>query len=50
MRAAPITAEGMRFAAWVRMAPTLHTSRMREFQCVFCSAPCFGLGDHTTGA
>ena len=34
MSVGAITTEGMRFAAWVCMAPTTHTSRVREFHCV----------------
>ena len=44
--AGAITAKGMQFAAWVHMAPTTHTSCVREFHRVYCSAPCFGWGDH----
>ena len=34
-----ITAEGMCFAAWICMAPTMHTARMREFHCARCALP-----------
>ena len=36
----------MWFAAWVHMVPTMHASRVREFHCAWCSAPCFRWGDH----
>ena len=42
-----ITAEGMRFAEWVRMARTTHMLHIHEFHSVFCSTPCFGWGDYT---
>ena len=38
--------EGLRFAAWVRMAPSTHTSARAEFHCAYCSQPCKGWGDH----
>ena len=41
-----LSTEGLRFAAWVRMAPTTHTLRMHEFACAWCPAPYFGWGDH----
>ena len=37
---------GLRFAAWVRMAPSTHTSAHAEVHCVYCSQPCKGWGDH----
>ena len=39
-----ITAEGMRFAVWVRMAPTTHTSRVRGFHYAYYSAPASARG------
>ena len=42
MSAGAITAKGMQFAVWVRMAPTTHTSCVRKFHYAYCSAPCFG--------
>ena len=36
----------MQFAAWIRTAPTLHTSLVRELHCAYCSAPCYGWRDH----
>ena len=37
--------ERLRFAAWVRMAPSTHTSAHAEFHCAYCSQPCKGWGD-----
>ena len=37
---------GLRFAAWVRMAPSTHTSARAEFHCAYCSQPCKGWGHH----
>ena len=28
------------------MAPIMHTQRVREFHCAWCSTLCFGWGDH----
>ena len=41
-----VPTEGLRFAAWVRMAPSTHTSAHAEFHCAYCSQPCRGWGDH----
>ena len=41
-----VPTEGLRFAAWVRMAPSTHTSARAEFHCAYCSQPCKGWGDH----
>ena len=38
--------EGLRFAAWVRMAPSTHTSARAEFHCAYCPQPCKEWGDH----
>ena len=42
-----VPTEGLRFAAWVRMAPLTHTSVRAEFHGAYCSQPWKGLGDHT---
>ena len=41
-----VSAGGMRFAVWVRTAPTLHTSLVCKLQRAYCSAPCYRWGDH----
>ena len=41
-----VPTESLRFAAWVRMAPSTHTSAHAEFHCAYCSQPCKGWGDH----
>ena len=41
-----VPTEGLRFAAWVRMAPSTNTSVHAEFHCAYCSQPCKGWGDH----
>ena len=38
--------ESLKFAAWVCMAPSTHTSAHAEFHCAYCSQPCNGWGDH----
>ena len=39
-----VPTEGLRFAAWVRMAPSTHTSAHAEFHCAYYSQPCKGWG------
>ena len=37
--------EVLRFAAWLRMVPSTHTSAHTEFHCAYCSQPYKGRGD-----
>ena len=41
-----VPTESLRFAAWVRMAPSTHTSAHAQFHCAYSSRPCKGCGDH----
>ena len=41
-----VPTKGRRFAAWMRMAPSTHTSAHAEFHCAYCSQPYKGWGDH----
>ena len=37
-----VPTKGLRFAAWVHMAPSSHTPARAEFDCAYCSQPCKG--------
>ena len=41
-----VSTEGLWLAAWVRMAPSTHTSAHADFHCAYCSQPYKGWGDH----
>ena len=41
-----VPTESLKFATWVRMAPSTHTSAHPEFHYVYCLQPCKGWGDH----